>query len=194
MMIKMIRPLTPRAAWLALLGSLACLGAAQAHITLSSDTAAAGAYARVVLRVPHGCGASPTTGITVQVPAGYLLVRPMPKPGWTLTLEKAPLTPPLRLHGREIGQTTAQVRWQGGPLPADQFDEFVLLGKLDDQASGPLALRVVQTCEQGSIDWAGGADSATPAPVLDVVPAVPAAPLGAVSPQGPAHTGHGHQH
>jgi uncharacterized protein YcnI len=153
------------------LALLTAAPAAQAHITLSSDTAQAGAHARVVLRVPHGCGPSATTGITVHVPAGYLLAKPMPKPGWALSLEKAALKPPLRLHGREITETTAQVRWQGGALPTEFFDEFVLVGKLDEKAVGPLPFRVVQTCEQGQMDWAGAPGSEAPAPVLDVVPA-----------------------
>lgn len=153
------------------LALLAALPAAHAHVTLSSDTAQAGAYARVVLRVPHGCGLSVTTGITVHVPAGYLLAKPMPKPGWALSLEKAALKPPLRMHGREVTETAAQVRWQGGPLPAEFFDEFVLVGKLDDKAAGPLPFRVVQTCEQGQMDWAGAPGTEAPAPVLNVVPA-----------------------
>lgn len=172
---------------------LAMAPAARAHVTLSSDAAQAGAYARVVLRVPHGCGASATTGITVHVPAGYLLAKPMPKPGWTLSLEKAALKPPLRMHGREVGETTARVRWQGGPLPAEFFDEFVLVGKLDDKAQGPLPFRVVQTCEQGQMDWAGEAGSEAPAPVLNVIPTALTAPTASPAPADAAKHSH-HQH
>ena len=196
-MTTTIRTRQPLAALLMALAAGAFTSATQAHITVSSDTATAGAYARVVLRVPHGCGPSPTTGITVQGPAGYLLAKPMPKPGWTLSVEKAALKPPLRMHGREVSETTAQVRWQGGPLPGEFFDEFVLLGKLDDKAAGPLRFSVLQTCEKGQADWAGEPGADMPAPVLNVAPAVAPAEQGAAAPAassaGPAHQ-HTHQH
>ena len=43
---------------------------AQAHITTTSDSAVAGAYAVVKVGVPHGCDGSSTTAIAIQIPRG----------------------------------------------------------------------------------------------------------------------------
>ncbi len=61
--------------------------AAMAHVTLETTEAPRGAY-KAVFKVPHGCSGSPTTAIKVEVPEGVIGVKPMPKPGWTLSMEK----------------------------------------------------------------------------------------------------------
>ncbi len=168
--------LEPRAHWLpALLLSLGA-SAAQAHISITTPPATAGSYAKVVLQVPHGCAGNPTTAVTVYLPPAYLLAKPMPKPGWTVTIQKARLARPIQLHGRAIEEGPSVIRWEGGSLPSDFFDEFALQGKLGEQASGPLPFRTVQTCDKVEVDWSGAPGSATPAPVLQVVPATPSAP------------------
>lgn len=156
---------------------LAAGGAApvRAHVTLAPSQAPSGSYARVALQVPHGCNGSATTALTVSVPAGFLAAKPMPKPGWRLSVQRTPLDPPVSLHGRPLTETVSQVRWEGGPLPNDFFDEFVVYGKLADRA-GPLAFAVTQTCEQGEVSWSGAAGSQTPAPVLEPTPAPSASP------------------
>ena len=60
------------------------VGDASAHVTLERQEAPVGSSYKAVLRVPHGCGGSPTTAIRVRVPAGIIGVKPMPKPGWQL--------------------------------------------------------------------------------------------------------------
>ncbi len=70
----MLRPLT------ALLVLAAATAPAAGHVTLERAETAPGAY-KAVLRVPHGCGREPTTGITVTIPEGVHSVKPQPKPG-----------------------------------------------------------------------------------------------------------------
>jgi uncharacterized protein YcnI len=57
---------------------------ALAHVTLEQKQAAVGTAYKAVLRVPHGCGGSPTTAIRVRLPEGVIDAKPMPKSGWTL--------------------------------------------------------------------------------------------------------------
>lgn len=142
-----------KALWIA---ALFAAPLAHAHITVAPATAPAGAYQTLVFKVGHGCAGSATTGITVQLPEG-VTAKPMPKPGWTITL--AP---------REIA-------WRGGPLPDAYYDEFTLQARLPD-APGRLVFKVGQQCEKGRTDWADTTpESKTPAPVLEVTPS--ASPL-----------------
>jgi uncharacterized protein YcnI len=162
--------------------ALASLPAA-AHVVLGTDTATAGTYHRVELRVGHGCDGSPTTSVTVFVPGGVLVARPQPKAGWSLQTTKTTLEQPGKVHGKPVTEAVSQVTWSGGSLPDEQFDDFSLLVLLPE-APGALAFRVLQRCEAGQADWAeppaaGGTRSRFPAPVLDVQ-----APAGA----------HGHGH
>jgi len=162
-----------RMAALGLLGALAA-GSVSAHITLAERTAPSGGYARVTLQVPHGCSGRATTGLAVELPPGLASVKPMPKPGWSLAIEREPLATPMSLHGRPVTERVTRVRWEGGSLANEHFDEFVLLVKLPD-APGPLVLRTRQSCGAETVDWSGEAGSETPAPVLRVLPAEPTA-------------------
>ncbi len=138
-----------KAIWIA---ALFAAPLAHAHITVAPATAPAGSHQTLVFKVGHGCAGSATTSITVQLPEG-VTAKPMPKPGWTITL--AP---------REIA-------WRGGPLPDAYYDEFTVQAKLPD-APGRLVFKVGQQCEKGRMDWADiTPESKTPAPVLEVTPA-----------------------
>ncbi len=50
--------------------------AASAHVTVTPDTTEAGSYALLTFGVPHGCGDSPTTKVSVQVPEQVVTVTP----------------------------------------------------------------------------------------------------------------------
>ncbi len=83
------------------------------------------AWYRAVFRVPHGCEGAATIRLIVRLPEGITGARPMPKPGWSLTLTpRDPNAPPPTGHGAtpEIGVIT----WEGGPLPNAYYDEFVI--------------------------------------------------------------------
>ncbi|AKJ29154.1 YcnI family protein [Caldimonas brevitalea] len=163
------------------LGALLAAAAvcADAHVTIADPKAQAGSYHKVTLQVPHGCAGSATVALAVHVPPAFLVAKPAVKPGWSVRVEKTRLDKPAVLHGRSINETTSVIRWEGGAVPGDFFDEFSLHGRIADGAKGKLAFRVVQTCEKGEVDWNGPADSATPAPTLEV---------------SPADAGHGHHH
>ena len=60
------------------------------HATLERKEASPNATYRGVIQITHGCEGTPTKRVSVTIPEGVIGAKPMPKPGWTLSLEKAP--------------------------------------------------------------------------------------------------------
>lgn len=138
---------------LAALFSVAIALPAAAHVTIDPPQAAPHAYVRAALRVPHGCGDAATTRITVRLPDGVTGARPMPKPGWTLVTTPRQDAPAPTGHGavREVGAIT----WEGGRLPNEHYDEFVLRLRVPNTPDATLWFAVRQECEGGAaVDWA----------------------------------------
>ncbi|WP_287878935.1 YcnI family protein [Aquitalea sp.] len=161
----------PKLALLALL----LAASAQAHVTLETPTAASGSYYKAVLKVGHGCDGSPTTGISVELPEGAQLARPMPKAGWQVKLEKSAVKP-FDYYGTLMKEDVSRISWSGGNLPADFYDEFTFQVRIAAQP-GKLFFKVKQQCAQGSTNWveipAAGQDAhslKSPAAVLQVTP------------------------
>lgn len=154
------------------LAALALPAAAGAHVVFDQPQASAGGYYTGFLRVTHGCGDSPTVSVRVEVPAGVISARPQPKPGWTLSVERAPLAAPIKGEGgATITTRVTAVTWTGR-LPADEFDQFGLSLKLPD-AAGALYFPTTQRCEIGVNAWTAIPPSAerwhatpSPAPML----------------------------
>lgn len=152
---------------------------AQAHVVLEQKSAVAGSYYKATFMVGHGCGGSPTTGIEIEMPEPLAVVKPMPKPGWTIIAQSAPAPAGLSLHGRTVTEVLTRVSWKGGPLDDARYDEFVLLLQLPKR-EGPLYFRVSQQCVHGRNDWvdvpvAGQTGRLKmPAAVLELRPAAPA--------------------
>lgn len=150
---------------------------AAAHLVFDQPHGVAGARAVAFLRVGHGCGPSPTLSIRVEIPAEVTVVRPQPKAGWTLSIERAPLPKPITGEGGAvIRERVTAVRWTGA-LPSDEFDQFGLALTLPARA-GPLYFPTVQRCASGPVAWTtipapGQAwhAVANPAPVIDLAPA-----------------------
>jgi uncharacterized protein YcnI len=162
--------LSAAAAALAL--SIAVPPPAAAHITLETAEAAPNAWYRAVFRVPHGCGDAATTRITIRLPEGITAARPMPKPGWSLTLTPRPGVPAPTGHGAvpEVGV----ISWEGGPLPNAHYDEFVIRFRTPNAPGQTVWIPVRQDCEGGRYtDWAEtpapGQRAASPAPRLQII-------------------------
>ena len=128
-----------------------------AHVVLQDPLAAAGAGYRATLQVGHGCDGAATTAITVRIPDGFAGAKPMPKPGWTLSVRSAALATPYVSHGKTISEDVVEVRWvANGPdnaLPDAWYDEFVLRGTAPAQP-GLLWFKVRQSCGSSELDWA----------------------------------------
>jgi uncharacterized protein YcnI len=150
-----------------------------AHVTLETKEAAVGGSYKAVFRVPHGCGASPTLKLRVRIPDGVIGVKPMPKPGWTLTTESGAYDKPHAMfHDSNVTQGVKEVDWSG-KLLNENYDEFVLSVFLSDslKPGDMLYFPVVQECESGAARWieipeAGksAGDYQSPAPGLKLLP------------------------
>lgn len=157
-------------------GPLLLAPAAQAHILLERPQAEAGSYYKAVFQVGHGCSGSPTRRIVVEVPEEVGFAKPMPKPGWTIEIDTVRLAEPYMTQDGPVTDRVTQVRWVGGTLAANHYDEFVVFSRMPGTA-GPLYWKASQICEQGRLDWveipAGGkrpSDYKEPAPAVEVLP------------------------
>ncbi len=173
--------------------SAATLGlgsAALAHVTLEQPQAETGAYTKATLRVGHGCDGLPTAVLRAEVPDGFQGAKPMPKPGWTLAVQRAKLAKPYDNHGKLVTEDVSVVTWTATAretyLGDDQYDEFVLRGKAPETA-GPLWFKVTQLCKDadktGQNAWvevpASGISTKGlkfPAALLNVTAPAPATP------------------
>jgi uncharacterized protein YcnI/copper(I)-binding protein len=173
------RPLTTRSL-LTFAAMTALVAPAQAHVFLQSGPATIGDSYRAVLAVPHGCDGSATSQITVSIPEGLIAVKPMPKPGWTITLKKGPYAKSYDfMHGMTAAAGVQQITWSG-KLDDDFYDEFVFTSYLPSslKADAPLYLPTLQTCDKGAENWAqipaAGQDAhslRSPAPMLKLAAA-----------------------
>ena len=167
-------------AWLAALGL-----AASAHTVLEYQVASAGQSYKATFKVGHGCGASPTRQIAVDIPAGVQGAKPMPKAGWRLEVTREKLAQPYTSHGRAITEDVTRISWTAKSpedmLANGHYDEFVLVGTLPAQA-GMMYWPVQQVCEQGRMDWTEVpkpgqklSDLKSPAALLEIMPSAGAA-------------------
>lgn len=171
------------------------ISSAGAHAVLETPAAKPGSY-KAVLVIPHGCAGQATNSVRVEVPEGFISVKPMPKPGWTIDVETGDYAKSYSSHGKPVTSGVKAVSWSGGDLPDDQFDEFSLRGTLSGVEAGEkLFFKTVQKCADGEVTWtdipAEGQDAhalENPAPGLTILAAEPAA----------GHHGHGaaqaHEH
>jgi len=154
--------------------------AASAHPTFQVREAAVGASYKAIFSIPHGCDGSPTVKVRMQIPEGVIGVKPMPKPGWTVSTVRGPYarTYPY-YHGQTLAAGVKEIVWSG-KLADDYFDEFVFAGFLADTlpAGTTLYFPLYQECEKGAYRWievpAPGQSShslAAPAPGLMLRPA-----------------------
>ena len=153
---------------------------AGAHVGATVSDASAGAYTIATFSVPHGCEASPTTRIEIQVPESVLSVTPTRNPYYEVETTIEQLDEPLTDgHGNEVTERIASVVYTAEtPLPDGQRDTFELSFQVPDAAGEVLSWPTIQTCEKGSTDWtqvaAEGQDPEeleTPAPSFEILPA-----------------------
>lgn len=174
----MLRPVV-----LGAVGAILCISVASAHVTLETKQAPVGASYKAVLRVPHGCDGSATTALRVRIPDGFIGVKPMPKPGWTLATASGKYAKPFTLRGAAVTEGVTEVSWSGGKLPDAFYDEFVLTGTIADALlpGSTIYFKVVQECEKGVHRWieiptgdvhghGAGGGAAEPAPGLKLLP------------------------
>lgn len=179
--VSLPRPLVRLAVILlaALTAFAASTGLASAHVSVSSPDAAAGGYGKLTFRVPNESDAASTVRIRIQFPTDTPLasLRTQPVPGWTATVTRTRLDPPVTDDdGGEITEAISVVEFSaaaGVGIGPGEFQEFSLSGGPFPDAES-LTFPVVQSYSDGSeAAWIepsvdGQAEPEHPAPVLSL--------------------------
>ena len=149
-------------------------GAASAHVSVTPSSTAAGSYSVLTFSVGHGCGTSPTTRLTVQLPEQILSVTPTVNPNWTIEKKMAQLESAVDDgHGGERTERVAEVVYTARtPLPDGMRDTIALQMPLPEKAGEKLVFPVIQTCEKGETAWTqtyeeGQDEPESPAPFIE---------------------------
>jgi periplasmic copper chaperone A len=155
---------------------------ALAHVTVNPREATGGSYAKLAFRVPNERDDAGTTKLEVNLPADhpFASVSVRPQAGWTYTVDKTKLDPPIKSHDNEISEVVTKITWTGGKILPGEFNEFeVSVGPLPSDADS-ITFKAIQTYSNGEIvRWIeeatpGGSEPERPAPVLKLTKAAAA--------------------
>jgi uncharacterized protein YcnI len=171
---------------------------AGAHVTLQPPEYEAGAFAKLVVRVPNERDNADTTEVTVRFPEQVIEARVQPTAGWDYEVETARLDQPIEEEGEEpITEKIDTITWRGGRIQPGEFQEFGLSFQIPEEPPGTkLSFPSIQTYSNGEVvRWIGPEESDEPAPIVEVLEAPPegeeAAATPAATPAPPAEEGGG---
>jgi periplasmic copper chaperone A len=161
---------------LAAAAALVAPAAAGAHVTLQPDSAPAGGFARLDVRVPNERDDAATVKVVVQLPPGVATASYEPVPGWTVKVTREQLEQPIDVHGEPVTEQVSRITWtgnhrRGGIVAPGQFQDFgVSLRVPDGEAGATLTFKALQTYEDGEVvRWIGPEDAEKPAPTVTLV-------------------------
>ncbi|MEU0154711.1 YcnI family copper-binding membrane protein [Micromonospora fulviviridis] len=197
-MIRLRRPATAAALTLAAVATavLGLAGPASAHVTVNPQEATQGGYGRFAFRVPNESDTASTTKVEVNLPENAPVgsVSTMPVPGWTVTVEKRKVDPPIEVHGSQLTEAVSKLTWTAAPnggVKPGEFQEFpVSMGPLPQ--ADRMVFKVLQTYSDGNVSrWIeeptpGGEEPENPAPVLTLTAASASASPAASAPAAAA--------
>lgn len=176
----MRRVLTTAGLALAAVGLIAL--PASAHVTVNPGTATQGGYATLTFKVPTEKDDANTTKLEVDFPESQPVagVSYQPKAGWTVAVEKAPLTTPIKTDDGELTERVSKVTWTASDdaaIKPGEFDTFpISVGPLP--TADQMVFKALQTYSNGEIvrwiDEAAAGSTAEPehpAPTLKLTPA-----------------------
>lgn len=145
---------TARSGALLACAAVLCAGPVLAHVTLETGTSPVGATYKAVLRVPHGCSGEATTALRVTIPEGMIAVKPMPKPGWTLTTSKGTSKQTYDYYGTPTSEGVREIVWTGKLLD-ENYDEFVFRSYIAAglPVGNMMYVPVVQVCGDRQDGW-----------------------------------------
>jgi uncharacterized protein YcnI len=128
--------------------------AANAHVTATASTTAAGGYTIVTISVPHGCEDAATEVVTIDIPEPILSVTPTVNPNWDVEKVMTPLEETQEgAHGDAVTERVGQVVYtaKDEPLAADLRDTFELSLQLPQGEEGDVLLfPTTQGCVDGT--------------------------------------------
>jgi uncharacterized protein YcnI len=156
--------------------------AASAHIELDASATAPASLSVLTFAVGHGCEGSATTALAIRFPADVQAVKPTLAPGWSVAEQEA-------ADGTTVTYTA------DAPLP-DALRATVQVEALlpvDGAAGDVVAFPTLQTCVEGSTDWAetpaAGTEPDLPAPAITLTGAAAGAGSGATAAGAGSATG-----
>lgn len=160
--------------------ALAVPAAAQAHVTLQPDQAAAGAFTVLDVRVPTERDNASTAKVDVQFPAGFASASYQPVPGWRVRVITKKLTTPIQTDDGPITEGISRMIWtrtsRTGGIEPGQFQDFPISVQIPGKVGDKLTFKALQTYSNGEIvRWIGAAGSDTPAPQVTVTSAAASA-------------------
>jgi uncharacterized protein YcnI len=159
--------------------ALAVPAAAQAHVTLQPNTAAAGAFTRLDVRVPNERDDATTTKIEVQFPTGFADASYEANPNWDVKVTKKKLATPVKTDDGEVTEGVDTITWTAksgaDAIPPGAFEDFGLSVQVPGKAGDKLTFKALQTySDKQVVRWIGAEGSDTPAPVVSVTAAADA--------------------
>ena len=176
----------------ALVASVVVATGASAHVTVSSDDAAAGGYGKLTFRVPNESDTASTVGVRIQIPeeAALAFLSVQPVAGWEVSTTTSDLPEPVEAEGQELTSYVSVVEFSaedGGGIAPGEFQEFSLSGGPFPEVES-VAFPTVQTYSDGTESaWieptVDGEEPEFPAPTLTLT-AAPEATEGAEASEG----------
>ncbi|NJO22067.1 MAG: DUF1775 domain-containing protein [Sphingomonadales bacterium] len=143
--------------WAALgLAAAVHMPVALAHASFETRSAAVGTSYRAVIKIPHGCGGSPTTRVRVLIPEGAISVKPKPMLGWSIETKRGAYERSYKFyHGSVLTEGVKEIVWTG-KLSDEFYDAFMFAAFLTDSLAAGTTLHfpVYQQCEKGARAWA----------------------------------------
>lgn len=172
--------------------ALAFTAAASAHVTVTAEKAAPGAFTKLAFSVPNEEPKADTTKLVVNIPTDHPLafasVRPVP--GWTakVTTTKLPKT----VDG--IDEAVSRITWSGGRIKPGEFQLFEVSGGPLPTNAATLSFDAIQTYSDGKVvKWdqppkAGGQEPEHPAPAITLTPTASPSPVASTATGGSGDT------
>ena len=111
--------------------------AAQAHVTIQPDTAPAGGFTRLDVRVPNERDDAGTTKVDVQLPPGFIAASYEPVPGWKVKVTRSKADKPIDTgEGLQSDTQVSRITWTGdgkqGIVRPGEFQDFGLSLKMPE--------------------------------------------------------------
>jgi len=155
---------------------LALPAAAQAHVTLQPNSAPAGAFTVLDVRVPTERDNASTARVDVQFPDGFAAASYQAVPGWRVRVIKKTLTKPIQTDDGPITEGVNRMVWtrtsRSGGIKPGQFQDFPISVQIPGKAGDKLTFKALQTYSNGEVvRWIGAAGSDAPAPQVTVTAA-----------------------
>ena len=162
--------------WIAALAaimSLTVVSAASAHVTLQPDSAAAGDYVVLDVRVPNEEDNAGTTKVDLQLPPGFAFASYQRVPGWSVDVKTEKLAEPVQTDDGPLTEGVTEMIWTAdnaaSAIAPGQFQDFPISVQIPDKPGESLTFKALQTYSNGEVvRWIGAPDSEHPAPQVAV--------------------------